>query len=145
MKDIQNIETDLTADVEILDPRTTEGMGAYFVLAGPNHPVRQEFELARDRKMRLEIKKKGRIDLGDPEEDRRQEVEYLARCTLGWYSVDKETGERKEFIVLGGKEVAYSITAAKEIYNDPKRVWLKSQIRRDLKEDEVFLKGSSVN
>lgn len=142
MKDLAATKMKDRADVEILDPVTTEGMGAFFILAGPNHPTRRAFELARDRKMRLEIKKKGRIDLGDPEEDRRQEIDYLAQCTLGWYSVDAETGERKETILIGS-EIPFSVDAAKKLFNDPELAWIKTQIRADLKSDEVFLKGSS--
>lgn len=145
MKDLSGIKVGQTADVELLDPMTTEGMGAFFILAGPNHPVREGLELARDRKLRLEIKKKGRVDLGDPEQDRRDEIDYLVACTLGWYSIDSETKERREHIVFDGKELPFSQGDCRRIYEDKDRSWIRKQIKGDLRDDDVFLRGSSAS
>lgn len=145
MKDLATIEVAQEGDLQLYDPETADPLGVYFILAGPNHPARANIELERDRKMRLEIKKKGRVDLGDPEEDRRRQIEYLAAATLGWYSIDRETKERRDVIVLGGQEIAHSAQRAKEVYSDPLRLWIKRQVQDGINEGEVFIKRSSAN
>ncbi len=144
MRNIKSISMALTADIELLDPKTAEGLGAFFIMAGPNHPARQAHELARERRLRQEVRKRGRVEIGDPEDDRKQEIDYLVACTLGWYSIDPETKERKEYILLG-EEVPYSSEAARRVYEDAQLSWIKRQLKSDMRGDEVFLSASSAN
>lgn len=147
MKNLGTIALQEQADLEILHPIKAEGLGVYFILAGPEHPDRKRFELDKDRKLRAQINKKGSIELEEPEEDRARLLEYLRTCTLGWYSLDKdaETGvvTRIDAADFGAGPVPFSTGAAREVYARPDLGWIKDQVRAGLAKNDIFIKDSS--
>lgn len=146
MKNLGTIALQEQADLEILHPIKAEGLGVYFILAGPSHPDRERFELDKDRKLRTQINKKGSIELEDPEEDRARLVDYLRVCTLGWYTLEKdETGAvtRIDAADFGNGPTPYSTAAARAVYLNKELGWIKDQVRTGLAKNDVFIKDSS--
>jgi hypothetical protein len=136
------IETDLfdvaeyddvpSADVRIKDPLTGAPTAVVITLAGPEHPLRRKMAMDRQRKMRSQLQRTGKVQLGDPAEDEAEETEMLADCTLGWSGIS-----------AGGQKLAHSRTAALQLYGDPKRQWLRAQVKTALDEREAFIKRSA--
>jgi hypothetical protein len=77
------------------------------------------------------LQQTGKLQLADPEEEEGEEVDMLVACTLGWKGIS-----------VGGKALAYSAEAARSLYTDPKRRWLRDQIKAALNEREHFIKRS---
>jgi hypothetical protein len=96
-------------------------------LAGPEHPDRKRRTFAKQRKLRAAIAKTGKLPMADPEDDEADEIEELVACTLGWT----------------GAAEAYSPEAARKLYADPKRRWLRDQVRSALDDRELFTRACS--
>lgn len=147
MKNLADITMQETVDLELVHPRTFEGLGTWFKLAGPEHPDRRRYELEKDRKLRSQVNRKGSIQLDDPEEDRRQLVEYLAECTLGWYTIVKGAAAGAEKIEpaadFGQGPVPYSKQAARQVFDTPALRWIRDQVREGVAKTDLFIKDSS--
>lgn len=147
MKNLGTIALQEQADLELTHPKSSEGLGVFFILAGPEHPDRKRYELDKDRKLRAQINKKGSIELEEPEEDRARLLEYLRICTLGWYTLEKDegTGEvtRVDAVDFGAGPTPFSTGAARDVYASKELGWIKDQIRTGLAKNDVFIKDSS--
>ena len=151
MKPLNTITRQETGDLELCHPTTGEGFKSFLILAGPKHPVREQLELATDRRLRQQINKRGSLELDDPEEDRRKALDFLVACTLGWYTIEEElSGEGKpavtrrvEMIDVGKGPEPFSIGRVREIYVDRDIGWIKEQARAGLNKIELFIKDSS--
>ncbi len=122
-----------SANVTIKDPvnggpllNPTTNQPVVFTLAGPEHPLRRKFMFDRQRKHRTSIMRTGKIQLDDPEQEEQDETEYLVDCVLGW----------------SGTGVEFSKDAARRVLEDPKRQWLRAQVRVALDERERFIRRS---
>lgn len=124
--DIMAFEDLPSAEVRIKHPLSGAPTPILIMLAGPEHPQRKAREMARQRKMRAQLQRTGKVQLGDPEEDLIDETQELADCTLGWM----------------GLATPYSRAAAAQLYADPKRQWLRAQVRTALAERENFIASS---
>jgi hypothetical protein len=124
--DFTAFEDTTTADVRIKNPATGAPTPMVVTLAGPEHPDRKRISFAKQRRMRAGLAKTGKLQVGDPEEDEAEELDMLIACTLGWQ----------------GAPVAYSPKAARELYSDPKRRWLRDQVQTALQERELFTRAS---
>lgn len=113
------------ADVRIKDPMSGAPTPMVVTLAGPEHPDRQRLVFARQRRMRAALSKTGRVPVSDPEEDSAEQLEMLLASTLGW----------------SGAQVAYSRDAARALYTDPKRRWLRDQVLEALERRELFTRS----
>jgi len=96
------------------------------VLAGPEHPDRKARAFNVMRKKRAEMKRTGEVPLGDPEDDFNDETAELVASTLGW----------------SGAAVEYSRDAARALYTDPERAWLRGQVKEALARRELFIQRS---
>ena len=95
-------------------------------LAGPEHPDRKKRLFGRQRRLRAVLSKTGKLPMSDPEDDESDELDDLVACTLGWT----------------GCTMPYSPQAARNIYADPKRQWLRGQVKAALEERELFTHSS---
>jgi hypothetical protein len=118
-----------SADVRIKDPKTGAATTMVVQLAGPEHPARKRITLARQRKMRQVLSRTGKLPMSDPEEDEADQVDLLVACTLGWQ----------------GAAVPFSAKAAADLYNDPKRRWLRDQVQTALDDRELFTRSCARN
>lgn len=121
------------AEVELKHPISGGATGMLFELAGPEHPARKRLVQARQRRMRNELQKSGQIKLNDPTEDDQDELELLIACTLGW----KNLVTRDSIIEFTPENVV-------ALYSDPKKHWVRTQIRAKLDEVELFIRRSEI-
>jgi len=127
--DFTAFEDVTSADVKIKDPTTGASTPMVVTLAGPEHSDRKRLTFARQRRMRAALAKTGKLQVGDPEDDDADELEMLVVCTLGW----------------SGAPMPFSRDAARTLYADPKRRWLRDQVQAALNERELFTRSSAVN
>lgn len=116
-----------TADVRIKNPKTGAPTSMVVTLAGPEHPDRKRIQFAKSRRLRAELSKTGKLPVTDPEEDEAEETDMLVSCTIGWTGADP----------------AFSKQAARTVYTDPKRRWLRDQVLAALNERELFTRASA--
>ena len=127
MFDFTSFEDISTGTVKIKTP-TGAPTSMEIALAGPEHPDRKRRTFAKQRKLRASIAKTGKLPIADPEEDDADEVDELVACTLGWT----------------GAAEAFSTDAARRLYADPKRRWLRDQVRAALDDRELFTQACSA-
>lgn len=117
-----------TSVCSIKHPATGAATDATVTLAGPEHPVRQKIILDRTRRMRAEVRRTGKLDFTDPLDDREEETDFLVACTLGWEGLERD-----------GQALAFDAAAARALYTDSKRQWLRRQVVAALDETELFI------
>ncbi len=121
--DFDAIETVESADLRIKDPTRTNAPTPFVItLASPIHPARKRIELAEQRRMQAALMKTGKLQLDDPEERELSLIDKLVAATLGWR----------------GAKVPYSPAAARKLYSDPKRIYVRDQVRTALDDMELF-------
>jgi hypothetical protein len=125
--DFTSFEDISTGTVKIKTP-TGAPTSMEITLAGPEHPDRKRRTFAKQRKLRAAIAKTGKLPMADPEEDDVDEVGELVSCTLGWT----------------GAAEAFSADAARRLYADPKRRWLRDQVRAALDDRELFTRACNA-
>lgn len=134
--DIDSIQDLDTAEIELLNPKTRQGTGAFITLAGPEHPDRKAQTFNMIRKARADMARAAAARRGavrqpdDPEDDLRDSITMLASITLGWRGISQ-----------GGKPIAFSKQAALDLYTDPKRQWIVRQLMADMNAIDVFTKA----
>ncbi len=129
--DIADFEDVPDGTLVIKHPATGAPTTNTITLAGPEHDVRKKIGLDRTRKARAAFRKTGKVDLGDPLDDLEEETDYLVASTLGWA------------ITLGGAPLPFSEAAARALYTDKKRAWLRAQVRAGLDQAELFIGNSA--
>lgn len=132
MQDVFNIEgyEDVTsAELRIKNPATGAPTPMVITLAGPEHADRKRIQFAKQRRLRVELSRTGKLPVTAPEDDDADELELLVVSTLGWV----------------GASVPYSKDAARALYADPKRRWLRDQVSVALNERELFTRASVGN
>ena len=127
--DLDSVEDLFAADYQVFNPETRLPTGAFFTLAGPEHPERKRIAMDLQRRLRASA---GRFNqaVPDPETDARESVKLLAKVTLGWRGIRKN-----------GQEVPYSEAAAVELYSDPKRQWVVKQLLVAMNDQDLFIKA----
>ena len=123
--DLTAFEDTTTADVRIKNPTTGAPTPMVVNLAGPEHPDRKRITFAKQRRLRAGLAKTGKLQVGDPEDDEAEELDLLVACTLGWQ----------------GAPMQFSPKAARDLYSDPKRRWLRDQVQTALQERELFTRA----
>lgn len=123
-----SIEDVLTGTLRVRD---AEGAPTPWVitLAGPEHPDRKRRLFARQRRLRAVLAKTGKLPTSDPEDDDAEQVDDLVACTLGWE----------------GAALPYSPEAARRLYADSKRRWLRDQVATALEERALFTRSCVPN
>lgn len=125
--DFSSFEDVDSADVRIKAPDTGAATSMVVTLAGPEHPARKRLVLSRQRKLRQALSRTGKLPVSDPEEDDAEQVDMLVACTLGWV----------------GAAVPFTPAAARQLYEDPKRRWLRDQVQAALDERALFTQASA--
>lgn len=131
LSDFQDAET---AEVVIKHPATGAPTDAVVTIAGPEHPKRKAIVFDKQRKLRRQLTKTGKLEFTDPVEEEVEETTLLAACTLGWKG-----------IAVGGKEIPFSQAEAEKLYADPALRWFRAQVKTALDERELFIKPSATN
>jgi hypothetical protein len=67
----------------------------------------------------------------DPLEDIEDETDYLVAATLSWN------------LTRGGVAIECTPANVRAIYTDPKRQWLRAQVRAGINKTELFIKDSA--
>ena len=133
MFNIQTITDAASADVELKHPVTGVSLGATVTLAGPEHPTRKALDFARIRKIRQALQSAGKHQMNEPEEDALEQIDKLAKCTLGWSG-----------IADNGQPIEFSQAAALKLYSDPSLGWLLAQLYTAIDERERFIKACAT-
>lgn len=141
--DLDEIQDLQEAEIEIRHPKTGAGLGAFFTLAGPEHPQRRSLSMKLVRQARAEAARAGAaatqaqrsgkplpVTFRDPEEDFSESINLLASITLGWRGV-----------IRGGEPLPYSQGAVLELYSDPRCQWLVRQLQAAMHAEDVFTKA----
>lgn len=123
-----------SADVVIKHPATGAPTDAVVTIAGPEHPKRKAIVFDKQRRMRRQLAKTGKLEFTDPSEEEVEETDLLAACTLNWKNVG-----------FDGKEVAFSKESAAKLYADPQLRWFRAQVKAAMDERELFIKPSKLS
>jgi hypothetical protein len=133
---ITNLDIDAYEDVPtgkliILDPKTQAPTSSFIELASPEHESRKRLDLTRTRALRAEYANTGKMPSTDPIDDIEDETNYLVAATLSWN------------ITQGGEPLEFTPAAARKLYTDPKKQWLRAQALVGLRKTELFIKTSA--
>lgn len=129
--DLDDYENNLTGTLVLKNPQTGEPTKSTITLASKEHENRKRIDLARTRKLRNVFTKTGKMPNTDPVEDIDEETDYFVAATVGWS------------LMQGGKPLPHSAEAARVVYTDPKRQWVRDQVAEALRGNEIFI-GSSA-
>ena len=130
--DLDSLEDIGEAEVQL--KRGTEPLPIWVTLAGPEHPKRKSFVFAKQRRMRQQLAKTGKLEFQDPAEDEQDEIELLATCVLGWRGVR-----------LGGKALECTRANVEAVLSDPKRAWFRRALKQAFDDNEAFIVASASN
>lgn len=125
--DILAFEDADSADLRIKHPVTGAPTAMVVQIAGPEHPLRRRLVLDRQRRLRAHLAKTGNMHISDPEDDAADDLELTVACTLGWR----------------GAAQPYTPAAARALYADPKRRWLRDQVQAGLQDRALFMRSSA--
>ena len=127
--DLEAFEDVDRAEVRIKNPTTGAPTPMVVVVAGPEHPDRRRMGMARARRLRAPMVKTGKLPMSAPEDAEADRLEELVACTLDWR----------------GSSVPYTKDAARRLYADPRRRWLRDQVQAALQERELFTRACARN
>ena len=130
--DLDAVVTRATSDYLLLHPVTAAPTGVVITLAGPEHPDRKRLIHAALLHHRDEYERTGKVGLA-PDEAEAQAVAMVIGCTLGWSG-----------FTVGGEPLAFSAAACTALFNDPRRAWVRDQVKAALDRRDLFI-GSSAN
>ena len=116
-------------DVELLHPVTGKPLGPVVTLLGPNHPARRKRSMTRQTKIRRSMERTGKIQFGDPETDKQDEIDELAACTAGWRGFKED-----------GKELPFNLENATRLYTNGD--WVREQVSAAMNDRANFIKDS---
>ncbi len=129
--DLDDFEDTTTGTLVVLDPSTQAPTSSTITLAGPEHQSRKQIDMARTRKIRNAFNSTGKMPVSDPIDDIDDETDYLVASTLGWN------------LIRAGQPVPFSPAAARALYTDPKRQWLREQVKAALNKTQLFISTSA--
>jgi hypothetical protein len=129
--DIASLED--IAEAEIQLKRGTEPLPIWVTLAGPEHPKRKAFLFGKQRRMRQQLAKTGKLEFSDPAEDEGEEAELLATCVLAWRGV-----------VFSGVPLVCTRPNIEMLLSDPKRAWFRKCVKTAFDDNEAFIAASAT-
>ncbi len=129
--DLDAYEDTTTGTLVLVDPSTQAPTSSTITLAGPEHQSRKQLDLARTRKLRAAVSSTGKMPISDPVDDYDDETDYFVAATLGWN------------LTRSGQPVPFSPDTARAIYTDPKRQWVREQVKAGLGKTALFIKTSA--
>lgn len=119
-----------TGKLFLRDPRTKEPTATYIELASPEHDARKRIDLARTRRLRAEFAANGKLESRDPLEDIEDETDYLVASVLSWN------------VTRGGQPVECTPANVRQLLTDPKKQWVRAQVREGVHKSELFIADS---
>lgn len=131
-------DTEDMTEAEIQLRRNGVPLPIFVKMAGPEHPKRKNYMLAKNRKTIRQLQKTGKMDLGDPVENEAEENDLLADCTLGW-----RTASGEAFLLLAGERLACTRDNVRKIIGDAKRAWFRKALKEAFDDNEAFIKVSA--
>jgi hypothetical protein len=131
--DLDDFEDLSTAELVLVHPKTKAKTTSTITLASKEHPARKNIDLARTRRIRAEFNATGKMPTNDPVEDIEEQTDYLVAATVGWN------------LTQGGKPLAFSPAAARQLYTDPKKQWVRAQVLEAIYKTELFIAASAKN
>lgn len=129
--DLDDYEDVGTGTMVLLNPSTQAPTTSTITLASKEHSSRKQMDMARTRKLRGVFNQTGKMPVSDPVDDIADENDYLVASTLGWN------------LKQGGQPLPFSADAARKLYADPKKQWLRAQVLAALNKSELFIKDSA--
>jgi hypothetical protein len=121
--------------VTIKDPEAGAPTAPVIELAGPEHPHRKRETFNKQRRLRQDLAKSGKVQFDDSEEEDAEKADCLATYTLGWRGMLNDAGQAEPF----------SREAALAVYRDPELRWLRDQVSVAFDERERFVKRSATS
>ena len=128
--DLSTIEDVESAEIQL--KRNGQPLPIWVTMAGPEHPRRKRFAFEKQRKIRKQLAKTGKMEFGDPAEDEAEENDLLADCVLDWRGV-----------VFKGETVACSRDAVLKLFADKKRAWFRKAVKEAFDDQEAFTRVSA--
>ena len=129
--DIDAFEDVAVGKLVLNNPQTGAPTSSVIELASPEHESRKRIDLARTRRLRAEFANNGKLNATDPLDDIEEETDYLVASTLGWN------------LTRAGAPIEFSAQAARALYTDPKKQWLRAQVLAGIRKTELFIKDSA--
>jgi hypothetical protein len=129
--DLDDFQDVATGTLVLLNPKTQEPTSSTITLASKDHPARKQIDMTRTRKLRSAFNATGKMPVSDPVDDQEDETEYLVASTLGWN------------ITQGGQPLPFSQEAARRLYTDATKQWLRAQVLAGINKTELFINSSA--
>jgi len=107
--DLDSFDSTPTGVLALLNPATQAPTTSTITFASPENPIRKKLDFARQRKMRNDMQKTGKIQFADPADELEDETDYLVACTVDWN------------LTQGGENLSLTPDAARKLYTDPKK------------------------
>ncbi|MCE2915918.1 MAG: hypothetical protein LW768_10280 [Rubrivivax sp.] len=130
--DLASLEDITEAEIQL--KRESQPLPIWVTMAGPEHPKRKQFVFAKQRRMRQQLAKTGKVELQDPAEDEADEVDLLATCVLAWRGV-----------VFNGKPLDCNRANVLAVLSDPKRAWFRKALKAAFDDAEAFTVASAAS
>lgn len=115
------------ADVTIVHPLTGKPTTMVVTVAGPQHQARRALLSARRQRMRDQLAETGKAPVQTPALSDAEDLETLVECTIAWR----------------GCAQPFSPAAARQLYSDPRRAWLRDQVHAALLDRQRFMTSSA--
>lgn len=128
--DLATVEDLEQAEIQL--KRNGQPLPIFVTLAGPEHPKRKRFAFEKQRRIRKQLAKTGKVEFGDPAEDEAEENDLLADCTLGWRGV-----------VFNGAPLPCTREHVMRLLTDKKRAWFRRALKEAFDDQEAFTKTSA--
>lgn len=129
--DIDAFDDVQTGRLVLVNPVTKEKTSTYVELASPEHDARKRIDLARTRRLRAEFAANGKLESRDPLEDIEDETDYLVASVLAWN------------VTRGGQPVECTPANVRQLLTDPKKQWVRAQVREGVHKSELFIADSA--
>jgi len=130
--DLDQFEDVQTATVVLKNPATGAPTAATVNIVGPEHPTRKKIQMDRARRLRADFQRTGKLTVSDPLDDIDDETDFLVACVTDWAG-----------LTSGGKALEYNPAAVRALFTDPKRQWIRAQVKKALDEAERFISNSA--
>lgn len=135
-----SITTEATFDLELVHP-VHGPTGLFIAHKSATDPDLESYARKQANRMIADdyaAQRKGKKDVPTVENVVKRSCEYLARATVGWFSIDK--GKRADGWPMDGKTVEFSHDEAVRIYSDPGFKWMRDQLDESVGDLGNFIK-----
>ena len=127
MSEVEDLES---AEVQLT--RNGVPLPIWVTIAGPEHPKRKRYAIEKQRKIRKQLAKTGKMEFGDPAEDEAEENDLLADCVISWRGV-----------VFNGEKLDCTRSNLTQLLTDKKRAWFRRSVKEAFDDGEAFIKVSA--